>query len=708
MLGQSLVFGQATRDAAEGNAADSSAANSGDSAALGEVVVTAQRRVENQQKIGVAVTSVNSDQFNRLGGGNVAALQMVAPSVQVNNNGSSSALIGIRGIITANNTDVGDPAVAFENDGIYNSRAGTAGSTLFDVDHIEVLRGPQGTLYGRNATTGVINVITRKPTREFGSDGYVEFGNFSAVNAFGAVNLPLADGMAVRGAFITRNHDAMYDNGLGSQNYGDLHDTAGRITGLFTAIENLSVLLRVGYQTENDHGFPPSVNLPLSSNPFKYSLQYPGVENLKQWSGQAVIDYTLPFGTLTYDGGWHQVDEYKKYQVPGVQVLQYNDPQASRTWQHELRLAGDAGRFKYVGGLYYFREAQEWMVYVVPSVAFLMPDESQNSKAAYGQTTFSVTDALRLTAGARWTDDHKFRQGGNYAYTPPASLQNGQFAPLTLTTIDYGSIHSSKFNYRVGIEYDLLSQTMVYASLATGYKQGGFFDGDGRTFNNTYKPENVTSVESGFKSRFLDERLQVNLAAFGYEYTDFQVSFQNPQLVTQTYNAQVARNIGAELEFDSLLTRHDRLGGSATYLHARYSEFNIPGGPDIYGHASYSGNTLPFAPTWGINLDYAHTFDLPGDKIVTFSALSHWQSDVNLDFHGFAPTHQTKYSRSDLNLLWGDADGKYSVEAFVRNVENKLVLVSAGLKNNVSDPNAAGRGGLALPRTYGVRFSYKY
>jgi iron complex outermembrane receptor protein len=578
---------------------------------------------------------------------------------------------------------------------------------LFDVDRVEILRGPQGTLYGRNATTGVINVISKAPTQEFSTEGYMEFGNYRELNAFAAVNVPVTDQFAVRAAFITVNHDPVYENGLASsQNYGNRHESAGRITGLYTPIEDLSVLVRIGYDTVNDNGYPNSVPIPLSKDPFHFPLTIPGTEQATEWKGQVTINYKLPFATLTYDGGYHESNSYAHSEI-NAPVSVYADPTDSRTQQHELRISNATDKFKYVAGIFYFKESQEWMIYVPPAVAFLMPDESQNSKAAFGQATYSVIDSLRLTAGVRWTDDHKQRNGGNYAYTT-FDPNGGEFAPLTLLTTDYGKIKSSKINYKGGIDYDVLPKTMVYASVATGYKQGGFFDGDGRTFNNTYLPENVLSIEGGLKSRWLDDRLQTNVAVFTYRYTDFQVSFQDAELVTRTYNAQEARNTGVELEVESAPTSHDRLGGSATYLHAHYVTFNIPGGADVYGNTNYSGNRLPYAPDFGVNVDYQHIFDLPNNKIVTFQALSHWQSGEDLDFHDFGPTKQGGFSRTDLNLSWGDTKGRFEVMAFVRNLENKYVLVSAALPSGVSNPNAAATGSLAMPRTYGVRFSAKY
>ena len=308
-----------------------------------------------------------------------------------------------------------------------------------------------------------------------------------------------------------------------------------------------------------------------------------------------------------------------------------------------------------------------------------------------------MTDELRLTGGLRYTKDHKTRTGGNYAYDADGAL--------FLLYPNFADISSNKLNYRVGADYDLTPSELLYASYATGYKGGGFFDGVPP--GNTYAPENVASAEVGLKSRFLNNRLQLNLAAFHYKYTDFQVSYQDRvTLVTKTYNAQEAKNYGLEVEAEAAPDENNRLGMSFTYLHARYAKFDFPGGAvDSYGFSSYSGKTLPYAPDWGVNLNFEHDWHLPRDRKITAGVLSHWQSRTSLEFHGFANTQQGSYSKTDLNLSWGDAKGRYSVTAFVRNVENKAVLTAAALVST-TDPTAPTAGTLAPPRTYGARVNF--
>jgi hypothetical protein len=231
----------------------------------------------------------------------------------------------------------------------------------------------------------VINVISKMPTQDYEADGYFEAGSYGTLNAFGAINVPMGDIASVRGAFTTINHDAVFQNFLSpGENYGDRHEQAGRVTALINPTEDLSIILRAGIDNEHNHGYPGQVTVPLSKDPFDFAMQTPGQLDQDQSSGQVTINYRLPFGTLTYDGGIQRSYAYQHAQIPGSPVQLYADPTASRSQQHELRLANTTDTFKYVVGVYYFDEFQRWMIYVDPAVTFLMPHEYDGSRAAYG------------------------------------------------------------------------------------------------------------------------------------------------------------------------------------------------------------------------------------------------------------------------------------------------------------------------------------
>jgi iron complex outermembrane receptor protein len=196
----------------------------------------------------------------------------------------------------------------------------------------------------------------------------------------------------------------------------------------------------------------------------------------------ALVEWKVPFATLTYDGGLHQSSMYQQAGANGTapSVTICLDPLKSRTQQHEVRISNATNAFKYVAGLYYFQEHQVWDVFVKPAIALLMPYEEQDSKAAFAQGTYAITDVLRITTGGRYTRDHKTRTGGNYGY-------DANQEPTVLLLPNFADIRSSKFNYRLGVDYDVGPSSMAYASYATGYKAGGFFDGTPP--NNTYARE---------------------------------------------------------------------------------------------------------------------------------------------------------------------------------------------------------------------------
>lgn len=671
-------------------------------ATLKPVIVTAQILKQDLQNVPVAVTAVSSHLFEALGGKSIGSLAMAVPDLQINPQGG---VIAIRGIGTTNTTDVGDPDVAFEIDGFYQPRAQTVASTLYDVQRIEVLRGPQGTLYGQNATTGVVNVITKKPTWHFESNGYVETGNYGQFTTFGAINVPVSHSVAVRAAFISRNHNAIYNNGFpGGQNYGDQHENAGRVHVLIKPRSDLSVLLTGSYSDRTGAGDPgviSYVQVPLSSHPYSFPITQPGSINLLQWKASGVIKWKLSFGTLEYDAGYHEsrLTQFRGANgEPGsTPVTQTLSPLESRAEQYQLRLAGSHGRWQYVAGIYYFLEHQNWEVYVPPAIAFLMPFEEDDSRAGYLNLTYAVTHKWHLIGGVRYTKDHKTRIGGDYHYTAQGNVASTPFIA------DFGESNVSKVTYKIGSSYNVARHIMVYANYSTGFKNGGFFDGVPP--NNSYKPEFVRAIEGGVKSRFFNNRLQLDVAAFHYHYEDFQISFLPAgSFITQTFNAQLANNSGAEFEVRAAPDDNDRVSASLTYLYSRFDNFSLPT-PDSFGRTSYAGKTLPFAPQWAFNLDWQHSWRLPSGNRIEFMALTHFQSGEYLDFHNFANTYQPAYTRTDLNLSW--VSPRFSVRLFVRNLENNAVLLGAS-PSSTTNPNAPAEGTLALPRMYGVRLSFNY
>ena len=701
-----------------------------------EVVVTAQRREETAQRTPLAITALSSDQLVKQGVRTVTDLTNVVPGVQIGSTGGSVE-IAVRGIGSTNNTEVGDPAVAFNVDGVYLARPRSAAGLFFDLDRMEVLRGPQGTLYGRNATAGSINVITKKPTDTYEANAQLELGNFQLVRTSGAVNLPISEKVRVRAAFQASKRDGYTSNGL--SDYNDEDAKAVRLHVQLRPTDDF-VLTLSGDYFRND--YTGTANAPLGQyagpgDPYTYPISVAGRSKQQNYGVTAQADWNLPFGVLTYLGAIRNdtvrtlAGSGRNYAFGTVRPAGRCEPTLGvqgntiyftsdeRQETHELRLGDSEGAFKWVAGLYYFEEKNDVYANVFPAVAFVQPNTYADSKAVFAQGTYSFTDALRATVGLRYTRDHKGRTGGTYVGlnsdgvcqlpggfnkpffgAPPGCLLYGNVADFEWESTDY----------KFGVEYDLTPTSLLYASIASGYKAGGYGDGL-PPLNNKYEPEKLRSFEVGAKNRLFDNRAQLNASAFYYDYQDFQVTGTGVvagQPSAVTVNADKATLYGVELEGTFLLSQADRIDASLAYLHAEYEDFSLPGGDAFFpGFADYSGLTLAKSPEWTFNLGYQHTWDLGEHGRLTGRIQTHYESSKNLDYHNFAVTDQDAYTKTDIMLTYDAPGDRWSVMAYGRNLEDEAVLVQASPDAQNAN-RLAGSGAYAPPRLYGVQLSARF
>ncbi|KRA63842.1 hypothetical protein ASD79_21330 [Caulobacter sp. Root655] len=709
----------------------------GSSIEIEEVVVTAERREQTAQRTALAITALSADQLQRQGVRTATDLTTVTPGIQIGTVGGSVE-ISVRGIGSTNNTEVGDPAVAFNVDGVYMARPRSAAGLFFDLDRVEVLRGPQGTLYGRNATAGSLNVITKKPTDAREATAEVELGNFSLVRASGALNVPISDKVKARGAFQISKRDGYTDNAP-ANDYNDEDALAMRLHVLFEPTDNFTLLLSGDYFRNDRNG---SASTPLGQysaggDPYASAISVKGHSLQKNYGFAAQADWKLPFGVLTYLGsvrkdivhtlagaqrnytfGTTRPSNRCEPTIPlGCNTTYFDSDERQQT--HELRLGNAVGAFKWVGGLYYFDEKNDVYANFYPAVAFVQPDTYADSKAAFAQGTYSFSDRLRGTVGLRYTRDHKGRAGGTYIGLDPSGVctrPGGITGPVAgspsgcLLYANLADFTWKSEDYKVGVEFDLTPTSLLYASTATGYKAGGYGDGLPPA-NNKYDPERLTAYEMGVKNRFLDNRAQLNLSAFYYDYKDFQVSAIGVvagQASTVTVNAPKATLYGGEVEGLLLITENDRLDGSLSYLHARYDDFVLATGDSFSpGRADYSGLTLAKSPEWTFNLGYQHSWRFSNDGQLSVRIQTHYESAKNLDYRNFAVTRQDSYTKTDLMVTYEAPGGAWSLMAYGRNLEDEAVLVQAA--PDAQNANRLGGSGVyAPPRLYGVQLSAKF
>jgi iron complex outermembrane recepter protein len=709
-----------------------------------EVLVTAQRAPSQESATPVAMSVLTGDQLTRAGFDNPDTIGSRLPNVYLE--GAADGLkITIRGISNADMTDKGDPSAAFMLDGIYIARPQNQNLGFYDLDRIEVLRGPQGTLYGRNTTAGVVNVISNTPQQRFEGALRASIGNYGSRKGSAMLNVPVSEALALRAALAYNKHDSYLINGQGTPyRLGlDRDEVAGRLSARLALGKDAVLLLRYDHSTmrDNDDSAVPDTNFytfDASGNPAWYDA--PTAERLtnrfvppntrpeqgfshKRTSGlSAELSWNLGPATLYYTGAHRSFDHdmlvnYYYRLMPGFAIGVHESFAGAYTQDsQELRIAtnGD-GPLSAQGGIYYFREESNLLytfrdlelVGLPPYYVFPTNPTRARNKAVFGQATWRATGALRLTAGLRYTDDDKSRTGSTNFQQAAAFNPATDFKLLNAAVLD-----THKTTWRLAADYDLAPATLLYGSVATGYKAGGFNDGclaGSRALGIDcpaavavpaatlfYQPETLTAYEIGLKSRFWDKRATIKLAAFDYDYDNLQLSnvamVQGaPRYVTS--NAGVAGIKGIELDGQVNPTAHDHFSYALTLMDAHYVCYS----PD--GVHSWSGRKLDRSPSNSVTLGYEHSFALGAGQLVA-GVVSHRSSAYLIS----APTQLLQYrvparTASDLTLAWQPRHAAWSLQAQVRNLENKVQPLTIDSFGMVV-PSA--------PRTFELRADYRF
>jgi iron complex outermembrane receptor protein len=694
------------------------AAAEGSTGGLDEIVVTAQHVKENAQTTPIAMSVYGGDALKRNAITDLAGLSAVAPDVNFANV-QGEPIVTIRGISSRDTTENGDPAVTVNVDGFYQNRQYSLNAVLYDIDRIEVLRGPQGTLNGRNSVGGAINIVTAQPTNTFAAYASLEYGNYNNLATQGMVNVPISDTLQMRLAFLTTSHDG-YRNNAPQPNGDDADNKSARAELAFEPFDNFRGLLTFQYTKEGGAGdvsenipyaYTPGGSLikalPSGINPMTFKVDTPPFLDLTEKTLRFNFTYDIGAIQLTVLGGydqtaWHHwVDDSNPYSTPAVFAFIQNE--YPDTLNGEFRIASKSeAPFQWQAGAFFYREHS----HLVSSNASPQTDGTYNeffgfvystrdtSDAGYVQASYKFTDALKLTAGVRYTSDYK-EEMGFY----------GQLTPLVVYSNQAGDASSTKSTFHAALDYQLTPENLLYAKYDTGYKGGGFNFGGG-----SYRPETVTAYELGTKNRFLNGTLQLNVAAFYDKYRDEQVStfafLSDGNSVALTENAGKSTLYGLETDFLAKVPVLGTLNASVDYLHARYTYFlsvGDPSDPTAKGNVNLAGNTPPQAPTWSAQLGLDHDWDIPGGTL-TGRIESKLQSSSNFSFYDFPDTRQPAYTMSNAFLSYSPTSaagsGRWKITAFVKNLENAAVYSNA-LENQYAVSYTYQ---FYPPRTYGLRF----
>ncbi|MFN3620484.1 TonB-dependent receptor [Sphingorhabdus sp.] len=731
---------------------------------LDEIVVTAQRREENLQKTALAVSAVTGDDLAKSGITEASNLGKLVPSLVVQPTGGTTSFF-LRGVGTNSQNSFSENAVAFNFNGIYVGRPTAPAGVFYDLERVEVVKGPQGTLYGRNATGGAINVIPKKPQLgEFTGEGLLEYGNYDSKKGSLALNIPLGEIAALRVAGQIVNRDGYISDG-----YDDDKGEAVRASLLIQPSDMWSMTLVGDYYNQHGKGsgavLLPSAAFAVPDLEDRVSVSDPrahaairgyaarifappfcggfgnfinsgcvalagtdGFLDNKFYGMSATVVGDMGFGTLTFVPAWRRSDVRFRTYLPGFAG---DIVDLAEQTSLEVRLASNEDqRLRYVIGAFYFGENQATENFFRQgniSTTRFTPRLNTESLAAFGQLTFDVSDAFRLVAGGRYTNESKSQLTSVAAGGLPGPVQPPLSAPFT------GDLNFKKFTWKAGVEFDAGPASLIYANVATGFKSGGFFVA--QPPNNTFDPETLTAYTLGAKNRFFDNKLQLNIEAFYWDYTDQQITYvggvrAGTGIFTQgsiTQNAGKSRMYGVDFEARLAASRNDLFSLNLQYLKGKYnslltSNFSPTGAPvttgcttlgsraanpGINGARFYdidcSGKPTVNSPRWALNLGYERTFELSGDLALVFGARGNIESSRFMNSNYRPEEKQAGFATADAYLTLENTD-RWSITGFVNNITDEEILARAGTRPILDFPV----GTLRPPRTYGVRVGFKF
>jgi len=707
-------------------------------ASLDEIIVTARKRAENSQDVPVAISALSETKLQESGFDGVEDLSFLVPSLQFGTFGPTTFL-NIRGIGSENTTGGSDPGVALHVDGVYVGRPVGALFSAFDTERVEVLRGPQGTLYGRNATGGSVNLISRKPESEFGGEVDLTVGNYNRTRARAAVNLPIAENISARLVGFSEDRDGFTENSVASGTNANDADNFGLRGHLnFDVSENASVLLSasyiesggVGSQAEQRDQFSQGVLFGPGPPPLRTIA--PFVNDLEPFrEGKDAPEsqdneFLLLSGTVDYDFGNIAVKSITGYVESSYISIQDNDqsPAAlqilsveedSKQFTQELQLLSSGNSdFQWILGAFYFNEdvdrfstlfgprfdaVRGFLTATVPGFnedyAFRIGgDIEATSYAVFGQGTYDFAEDFSLTVGLRYTDDEK--KGTN---------RNVFFAPIANDPVE---LSSDAITGKASLDWKMTDSSLLYASYARGYKSGGVSQttvaSAGR--NPVFEPEFVDTYEVGLKSRFADNRVQLNMSGYLSDYTDLQFQVFG-QFGPEAGNAGAATIKGFEAELQAALSEVWSVDGSFAYTDATYDELIT--GPGAAN--DFSGNRLPRTPEIGFNAGITGSWDLDGGSNIRARLEHSFTDEVFYEFRNGPESLADDYKNTNFRLFWTGKNDQLFAEAYVTNIfdtvqeGNILVGFSLGVA-----PGETGQEFVTYnpPRQYGATIGYRF
>lgn len=721
-----------------------------------EIIVTAQRRDERLRDVPIAITALTSETLSRLHVDNVSRAELVTPGFTWGSQGSDS-FPAIRGVRTSLVSAQNDPVIGFYIDGIYQSRTQQQSIPIFDVGRIEVQRGPQGTLYGRNTFGGNLSIVTQSPTDKEEAGFTVDVGNFNSTRIDGYINLPLTETLQVRIAGVFQRHDGYVKSTTPGIELNDLNENAQRVNVRWKPSAELEVTLhagrwrrddagagsygykvagtlinpQTGYQSINGQAFAvnPSVpngapnvagrdvGLPVTGGAWTNDWNYQPFEHIAEDYVSGQIAYDLGGVTLRSISGYTHFTAHrsadndqssKVFEAFGYGSGVQEPNTRSSSFTQELQVASNgAGPLQWIAGAYYlhddiFETYQQKVTAPGATTGAFRGDAALKTDAfaGYAQGTFAVVpDLLKIIGGVRYSHEKKAFRFADFVDAAPGTYDFR--TPYSTTT---GGPSFDSWTWRGGLQATPDRNTMLYATVSTGFASGGVNDtGGDPAIPESYAPQKVTAYEAGVKARFLGGKLDTELSVFHNGFSNLQINVYTPR-VSYFGSAGKARSNGAELTVRATPIPGLHVDATLAYLDAKYTYYvsgnnfyGLSGGADPVS-LNLAGKRIPQSPKWKNTLAVSYDIDLGSAGTLSPQGIWLHSSDYYTTDYNTVLDHQKAYDKFDASLRWTEARKRYFIEAYGANLSNEAVLYSAviGRRERVQVSYGA-------PRTYGVR-----
>jgi iron complex outermembrane receptor protein len=705
------------QDVARPSGAEGAAAQAGDpqKVQLEDIVVTAQRRSERLQDVPISVNAITRDAMSSRGVTSSFDLQSVVPGLSMTRV-ATVATPYLRGIGSDGGNPNSEQSVATYVDGVYYAAPFGNLYSFNNIERIEVLKGPQGTLFGRNATGGVVQIITRRPSHNPLIEAYVGYGNYDTREAGGYATTGLGDNVAVDVAVQYKNQlDGWGRNTLLNQDIFKGKEFSVRSKLLFTPDDKTEITLTGDYNfarnSFNTFNRPPGIpDLDgVVRNPARYDANgnVPADSEAKTRGVALRMERDLNFARLVSISAYRKSTgtNFFDYDTSPLEIVSTALAQRVKTLSQEVQLISAPGsRFGWTLGGYYFDAKSAYDpgrlcgVGIVPS-GCLDIDAAQHTKSMspYAQATYEVIDGTKVTAGLRFTHEEQTLSGGFQSAASPLGATNGPFGPTPGRKQSF-----NKLTWRLAIDQEVARDIKVYAAYNRGAKSGGFNLQDPSSAG--FNPEVLDAYEIGLKSELLDRRMRLNVAGFYYNFQDIQVLVVKNN-VSVTVNAAKARMVGVDADFAFIVLPNLTVTANAAYVDGVFKDFKNPTvfpasafAPPV-ALANAAGNPTTRTPklTGSVGFDYKMA-----TSVGEFGLSSNLYHNSGFAWEPSNRVRQKAYELLNASVRWTSPGEAFTVRLWAQNLNRAKYLLQAQ-STAVGDLSIP-----AAPRTFGITLSTRF